>query len=167
MDQMTATARRELTRTLVVETAMLIRCPSADVFAAFVDPDITSRFWFSRGSGRLTPGARVTWEWRWYGVSSEVEVREVEKNARIVLDWDLATTPTTVEWTFSPRGDGATYVQIVNSGFHGDGDAVVASALDAAGGFAFVLAGAKAYLEHGIALNLVVDHAPDANVATS
>jgi hypothetical protein len=32
------------------------------------------------------------------------------------------------------------------------------------GGFSFVLAGSKAFLEHGVSLNLVLDHSPDARV---
>ncbi len=30
---------------------MLIRKPVAEVFEAFVNPDITSKFWFTKGSG--------------------------------------------------------------------------------------------------------------------
>jgi len=37
----------------------------------------------------------------------------------------------------------------------------VKQALDSTGGFVLVLAGAKAFLEHGIALNLVADRFPD------
>ena len=37
-----------------------------------------------------------------------------------------------------------------------------AEALDSTGGFSFLLAGLKAFLDHGIELNLVPDHAPDA-----
>jgi hypothetical protein len=37
----------------------------------------------------------------------------------------------------------------------------VAPALDSAGGFALVLAGAKVWREHGIELNLVRDRHPD------
>jgi uncharacterized protein YndB with AHSA1/START domain len=44
------------------------------MFQAFVDPAITRRFWFTRGSGRLVPGARVTWHWDMYGVSAQVNV---------------------------------------------------------------------------------------------
>jgi hypothetical protein len=47
-------------------------------------------------------------------------------------------------------------VSITNSGFS---DAQ--QALDSTEGFAFVLAGAKAFLEHGIMLNLVRDRFPD------
>jgi uncharacterized protein YndB with AHSA1/START domain len=38
---------------------MLIRRPVAEVFDAFVDPKITSKFWFTKGSGKLEPGKRV------------------------------------------------------------------------------------------------------------
>ncbi len=41
------------------------------------------------------------------------------------------------------------------------GDTVIAQALDAKGGYSFVLAGLKAWLEHGIQLNLVRNHFPE------
>ena len=148
----------------VATAQMLVRRPAAEVFEAFVDPAITSRFWFSRGSGRLEPGARVRWDWEMYGVSTDVEVKEIEPDRRILIEWDGPDHPTTVEWTFEPRGDGATFVTVHNAGFHGDADAMVAAALDSTGGFSFLLAGLKAFLEHGIELNLVADHAPDALV---
>jgi hypothetical protein len=50
---------------------------------------------------------------------------------------------------------------VINSGFHGDGDEVVDQAIGASEAFAIVLAGLKAYLEQGVVLNLVPDHAPD------
>ena len=37
---------------------MLIRRPAAEVFAAFVDPAVTTRIWFTKSSGRLEPGKR-------------------------------------------------------------------------------------------------------------
>ena len=37
----------------VVTATMLIRRPAAEVYAAFVDPAVTTRFWFSRASGPL------------------------------------------------------------------------------------------------------------------
>jgi hypothetical protein len=40
----------------------------------------------------------------------------------------------------------------------------VSEAINSTGGFSFVLAALKAYLEHGIELNLVLDHAPDSLV---
>jgi uncharacterized protein YndB with AHSA1/START domain len=38
---------------------MLIRRPVSEVFEAFVDPAITSKFWFTRSSGRLELGKEV------------------------------------------------------------------------------------------------------------
>lgn len=140
---------------------MLIRRPVADVFEAFADPAVTSRFSFSKGSGRLEPGAVVRWDWEMYGVGSDVRVKAIEPGRRILVDWDL-DDPTEVEWTFEARGADA-WVTVVNRGFHGDDP--VAQALDSAGGFALVLAGAKIWLEQGIEPGFVEDRHPDAHVA--
>jgi uncharacterized protein YndB with AHSA1/START domain len=148
----------------VAQAQMLIRRPVAQVFAAFVDPAITSRFWFSKGSGRLEAGQRVRWDWEMYGASTEVAVKEIEENRRILVEWDGPDHPTSVEWTFEPRGEDRTFVTVKNWGFSGDAEKVVAAALDSTGGFSFLLASMKAFLEHGIELRLVEDHAPDALV---
>ena len=73
--------------------------------------------------------------------------------------------PTPVAWVFTPKGPMATLVQITASGFQGAMDEQVAQAIDAMGGFTLVLAGCKAYLEHGIELGLVPDQNPDHHVA--
>lgn len=143
---------------------MLIRKPAAQVFEAFIDPALTSRFWFSKGSGRLEAGKRVRWDWEMYGASTEVDVKAVEENRRILIEWDGPERPTSVEWTFEPRGEDRTYVTVRNWGFRGDADQAVAQALDSTGGFNLLLAGLKAFLEHGIELKLVPDHAPEALV---
>ncbi len=46
----------QLTKVPASNAAMLIRRPVAEVFEAFVNPDITSKFWFTKSSGRLEPG---------------------------------------------------------------------------------------------------------------
>ena len=40
-----------LTRVPIAETGMLIRKPVAEVFEAIVNPEITTKFWFTRSSG--------------------------------------------------------------------------------------------------------------------
>lgn len=159
-DAMMGAAELRLTKPPVAETAMLIRKPVAAVFAAFVDPALTTRFWFTRSSGPLTPGARVRWDWEMYGVGTDVTVNAVEQDRRLVIEWDGYGGRTTVVWRFIAQPDGTTFVTITESGFAGDGDALARQALDAVGGFTLVLAGAKALLEHGIALNLVGDRHP-------
>jgi len=139
---------------------MLIRKPVEEVFEAFINPEVTSKFWFTKGSGRLETGKHVKWEWEMYNASAQVRVKDVEENRRIMIEWQGYGAPTTVEWVFTPYGDCATFVSVTESGFSGDGDAVVSSALGSTGGFTWVLAGLKAWLEHGIRLNLVADRYP-------
>jgi uncharacterized protein YndB with AHSA1/START domain len=143
----------------VAKAEMQIRRPPADVFEAFADPAITSHFWFTSGSGRLEPGARVTWEWAMYGFAVDVEVIAATPE-RIEVTWTAYGAPSTIEWRFTPLPDGTTFVSVANAGFAGTDAEKVKAALDSTEGFAFVLAGAKAWLEHGIALNLVRDRFP-------
>lgn len=146
---------------VVVKTQMLIRNPVSEVFEAFVDPAMTTKFWFTKGSGRLEPGTKVRWEWEMYGVSADVDVKAVEQNERILIEWDDPACP--VEWLFGAREDGTTLVSISNWGFVGSSDEITMQAIDSMGGFTSVLAGLKAWLEHGVELNLVADHHPDAH----
>lgn len=150
----------QLTHRPVMKTGMLIRRPIDEVFEAFVNPEITTRFWFTKSTGRLEPGILVHWHWEMYDVSAPVNVIAVEPPRRIVIEWPDRNGPTTVEWTFSPREDGSTFVSITNSGFTGTADELVQQVADSMQGFSFVLAGCKALLEHGIELNLVADHNP-------
>lgn len=150
-----------LTQPPVVKTQMLIRKPAEEVYRAFVDPAETTHFWFTKSSGPLVVGQAVTWSWEMYGVSTEVRVKALEPGRRIAIEWDEPACP--VEWTFTPHAEG-TFVQITNRGFQGSDDQTVAQAIDSMGGFSFVLAALKAYLEHGIELNIVADHHPDAHV---
>jgi uncharacterized protein YndB with AHSA1/START domain len=146
----------------IVRAQMLIRRPVEEVYRAFVDPSVTTRFWFTRSSGRLEAGRIVQWEWEMYGASALVKVTEMIENERIVIEWDEPPIP--VEWIFQPRSDGTTLVTITNQGFAGSDEDVVRQAIDSMGGFTMVLAGLKAQLEHGIELNLVADHHPDAHI---
>ncbi len=145
----------------IATTAMLIRKPVAEVFEAFVNPAITSHFWFTHGSARLQAGKQVSWDWEMYNHSEQITVKALEENKCILIEWDSYGTLTPVEWVFTAPSDDTTFVTITNSGFGGDGDAVVKQCLDTIEGFALVLAGAKAWLEHGIQLNLVADRFPE------
>ncbi|ATB45105.1 SRPBCC family protein [Corallococcus macrosporus] len=155
------TSTQDATGAPVAKATMMIRRPAADVFAAFVDPAITTKFWFSRGSEPLRPGGTAQWFWDWYGVSTTVRVLDFEPGARLRMEWGDAARKTVVEWTFTALSPERTYVRVVESGFQGDDKAVVASALDSTGGFNLTLAGAKAWLEHGVQLGLVPDHVPE------
>lgn len=137
---------------------MLIRRSVPEVFEAFIDPAITARFWFSHGSGRLEPGARVRWTWAMYGVGTDVLVKAIEPGRRILIDWNTADDPTEVEWRFEAQGEAA-FVTVENRGFEDSPDGV-AKALDSTGGFNLVMAAAKFWLEHGIDPRIIEDAHP-------
>lgn len=150
---------------LVATNALLIRRPVTEVFEAFVDPAITARFWFSQGSGRLAPGARVSWTWGMYGFTSPVAVTAFEPDGRLAVDWGEGDGMTHVEWAFEARRADETFVSVSHSGFSGpDDDTRIAAALEGMNGFTLVLAGAKIWLEHGVEPRFVVDRMPDARL---
>ena len=98
----------------VAKTGMLIRRPVAEVFEAFINPGITTKFWFTKGSHRLELGKQVEWEWEMYGASTRVVVKAIEPGRRLVIEWDGYSGRTTVEWKFAPKSDG-TFVSITES----------------------------------------------------
>jgi uncharacterized protein YndB with AHSA1/START domain len=152
-----------LTRPPSMEVGMLIRRPPPDVFQAIVDPAITTKFWYTKSSGKMTPGAELNWQWEMYSVSSNVAVLEVEENRLVRFEWSgySPDQPTTVEFRFRLFDDEATYVQITEVGFSGDGDRLVECATDSTAGFAFLLSSLKAFLEHDVILSVTLDAHPE------
>ena len=142
-------------------TAMLIRKPVAEVFNAFINPEITTKFWFTKSTGKLEEGKQVEWFWEMYNINVTVNVKTIETNKRIVIEWGNYQNMSTVEWTFRTIAGKGTYVNIVNSGFQGNTAELIAQVSDSTKGFTFVLAGLKAWLEHNIQLNLVADAFPN------
>ncbi len=141
-----------------IETQMLIRKPVNEVFMAFIDPQITTNFWFTKSSGKLEVGKNVKWEWEMYNVSANVEVKEIKQNELISIEWGEPIT--TVDFEFTKVSDNSTYVVIKNYGFNLSGEALIAAVRDNTGGFTTVLDGLKAYMEHGLKLNLIGDKFP-------
>ena len=147
---------------LIAKTEMLFRKPVTEVFEAFINPSITSKFWFTRSSGMLQAGKQICWQWEKSDHSVQVDVLALEENKRILIEWGMSGVTSRVEWLFTPRPDNTTLVSIINTGFSGDSMEAVKHAVRSTEGFALVLAGAKAYLEHNINLNLMMDRFPEA-----
>ncbi len=141
-----------------VEAQMLIRKPAATVFEAFIDPAVTRHFWFTKSSGKLETGKTVTWEWEMYNVSTKVVVKEIIPDTKIAIQWSDPVTA--VDFNFQSLQDGSTYVVVREYDFKQTGDELLAIIRDSTGGFTTVLDGLKAYLEHGIDLNLIGDKFP-------
>ncbi|MCF0049097.1 SRPBCC family protein [Dyadobacter sp. LJ53] len=141
-----------------VTAQMLIRQPAHTVFEAFIDPEITRHFWFTKGSGMLKKDQHITWEWDMYGVSIAVFVEEIIADRFIQIQWDEPSTM--VQFEFREIAGLGTYVEITNTGFQQQNAELWEAINNNTGGFTTVLDGAKAYLEHGIELNLIADKFP-------
>ena len=144
--------------TPIVQAQMLIRKPVALVFQAFINPEITTNFWYTKSSGPLKIGKTITWEWEMYGVSTNVLVNEIIQNHKISTEWGNPVT--TVDYEFISVSEDTTYVTIKNYGFKETGDNLIQIVQDSSGGFTTVLDGLKAFLEHNINLNLIADKFP-------
>ena len=142
----------------MVECQMMVRKPISEVFEAFVNPSLTTKFWFTKSSGILEKDKVITWEWEMYGASTNIKVVEFIRNEKITIEWDSPTT--TVDFEFSELSRETTYVVIKNYGFHQKGNDLIEAIKNNTSGFTTVLDGLKAYLEFGIELNLVRDKFP-------
>lgn len=141
-----------------VECQMMIRKPVSEVFQAFIDPRITTKFWFTKSSGQLEEGKTIKWEWEIYGVSDDIKVKQIIPNQKISIEWDDPAT--TVDFELTALTEDTTYVVIKNYGFSQTGNNLIEAIKNNTGGFTTVLDGLKAYLEFGIELNLVRDKFP-------
>ncbi|ASF07072.1 MULTISPECIES: SRPBCC family protein [Nocardia] len=145
-----------------VDLGMLIRRPPHDVFEALADPSITSKFWYTKSSGRMAEGAELTWEWEMYGVARTIRVQKFDTDSKIQFTWDNYNPeePTTVEFTLIPYENDTTYLHITETGYGGDLQAQVDGVRDSTAGFAYLIAALKAALEHDVTLRLVQDENP-------
>lgn len=144
--------------------------PVHEVFEAVADPRQLSSYFTTGGAkGRLEEGATVTWDFADYPGAFPVRVIEVVPNERIVLRWEaadgdqmdaagqIAVTDagyeTTVTMTFRPvDGDpGRTLVEIAEEGWRETEGGLKASYGNCMG-WSHMLAGLKAWMEHGINL---------------
>ncbi len=146
-----------MSSTIYVEAQMLIRKPVEDVFEAFINPEVTTNFWFTKSTGKLEEGKTVTWEWEMYDVKNVVNVHHIIPNQLIRTEWGDPSTNVDYEFKTMEKG---TLVVIKSYGFSQTGEDLLKVINDNTGGFTTVLDGCKAYLEHGINLGLIEDKFP-------
>jgi uncharacterized protein YndB with AHSA1/START domain len=140
------------------DAQMLIRKPVSEVFQAFVDPTITTKFWFTKSTGRLVEGATVVWEWEMYNVRDEVRVDKLVRDQVIKITW--GDPKSKVDFDFQKAGPDKTFVKITCYDFTQTDGELIDIIKDYTGGFTVVLDGLKAYLEHDVILNLIEDKFP-------
>ena len=135
------------------EVQLKIRKPVAEVFEAVVDPGRLTGYFTRTASGRLAPGATVMWSFPEFEGEFPVKVREVVASERIVLEWEAEEGgyDTRIEMAFKPLDDGATMVQIRESGWRETPKGVESSYRNC-GGWMHMACCLKAYLEYGINL---------------
>jgi uncharacterized protein YndB with AHSA1/START domain len=136
------------------ECSMLIRRPVAEVFRAFVDPTMITRFWLESTTGPLAEGARVTWRFMVPGAEDTVTVTAFDEPRRIAFDWSDGIS---VDMAFEPFDASSTKVVVKAVGFQGE--SAEEATVGTTEGFAIVLCDLKTLLETGRSADLVRDKA--------
>lgn len=150
-----------------VHAQMLFRVPVNQVFEAMTNPEITTKFWFTKSSGHIKAHTTLEWEWGWFGVKDTVYIQDVTSNEYISLQWKLGDLTTNVEMFFEEQSHNGTLLRIIEKNFwkgEPSQDSRLNEKIDLMlgqnGGWYLVLSNMKAWLEFGIQLNLIADHNP-------
>lgn len=142
---------------LKFEISGRINRPVEEVFDAVADPDRLSNYFTTGGAkGRIETGAVVSWDFHDFPGAFPVHIVEVEKNRRIVLQWDAGEHngqpyKTTVTMRFEALEDGRTLVSIAEEGWP-ETEAGKKLSYGNCMGWTQMLCAAKAWVEHGINL---------------
>jgi len=88
---------------ITVKVEMLIPRPIEEAFEAFINPAITTRFWFTKSSGKFEAGKQIHWTWEMFNIGTTVDVKVIEPNKCIVIEWGAANARNQVEWLFTVR----------------------------------------------------------------
>lgn len=148
--------------TLSARARIRIHSAPADSFAAFADAAKMRQFWFHRLDDGLKEGESSKWSLGSgpNAYSFEVQVKEICEPEKILIEWQGENGRITqVVWSFEETDDGDTILTIEEFGFSGSSDEITKQVIDSTCGFNQVIVAAKAFIEHGIALNVVADHA--------
>ena len=140
---------------LVARAKMLIRRPAMEVFNAFVQPDLITKFWLKGTTGPLGQGAQVEWQFMVPGATERVHVTAFDEPHHIAFAWSEGGLG--VDMKFFEEQKGITVVSVEVRGFESEGgtDQVV----NATEGFSIVLCDLKVLLESGHSASLVKDKA--------
>jgi len=140
---------------LIAKAKMLIRRPPTDVFNAFVQPELITKFWLEGTTGPLGPAAQVQWRFMVPGATECVRVTTFNEPHRIAFTW--ADGGLDVDMKFSGEREGVTTISVEVRGFKSDDGAD--QVVNATEGFSIVLCDLKVLLETGRSASLVKDKA--------
>ncbi len=107
------------------------------MFNAFIDPDITTKFWFTKSTGKLEEGKTVEWTWEMYDLTDSICVKKIELNKYIEFDRRPKDEKarTIVELKFEKIDEHSTFVSVENYEFLGSKEEVWSGVCDSTGGF--------------------------------
>lgn len=120
-----------------------------------------SQYWFTRHDSGLREGETF----RWFlgddaeAISFDVYVKELLFPHKMVIEWPGDNGRLRqVTWLFEELDGGGTSLSIEETGFTGSDGQIVEGVLDSTRGFNQVIIAAKAFVEHGVRVNVVADH---------
>lgn len=139
----------------------IIRARPEKVFQAFVNPNMMKQFWFHRKDTGLEVNESVTF---YLGDAEDAfgftaHVLDLKPPSLIHIKWGDENGWTEVRWSLEETDTGDTILTIEESGFSGTNEELVNKVIDSTKGFNQVIIAAKALIEHGVAINVVSDHA--------
>lgn len=131
-----------------------IKKPVEEVFDAVYNPKKLSGYFTTGGaSGPLDEGKSVTWDFADFPGAFPVQVKQMIKNKKIVLEWaSNEGSNTQVEMTFEPLDKESTLVKISESGWKQENQKSLDESYSHCQGWTQMLGCLKTYVEHGINL---------------
>ncbi|HEX5739854.1 MAG TPA: SRPBCC domain-containing protein [Hydrogenophaga sp.] len=141
---------------LVARAKMLIQRPAAEVFNAFFQPELITKFWLKSSTGPLNSGAEVDWEFLVPGATERVSVTASENPTHLAFVWSEGKL--NVDIRMSEAQKDSSVVSIEVRGFE-EGEHSLAEVVNATEGFSIVLCDLKTLLEMGRSAGLVKDKA--------
>jgi uncharacterized protein YndB with AHSA1/START domain len=149
----------EINKNLEFPVKAKILKPVEEVFDAVYNPEKMAGYFITGGgSGPLEAGAKVMWEFADFPGAFPVFVKEMQKNAKLVFEWEAndgtgkgAGYNTTVTFTFKAVAAAVTQVEILETGWRGDAN-TLKTAVGNSQGWMQMICCLKAFCEYGINL---------------
>lgn len=138
-------------KNLEIKVAIQIQKSPNEVFEAIVDPAKMSKYFISKGSGRIEEGKVIVWKFPEFEMEFPVRGGRIEKNSYVSFFWDVDGRELLVEITLAAMPDNSTVVTITEKGMPPD-EKGIKWLQGNSEGWANFLACLKAYLEYGINL---------------
>src|SRR5207237_8596160 len=129
----------------VARAKTLIRRPAMEVFNAFVQPDLITKFWLKGTTGPLGQGAQVEWQFMVPGATERVRVTAFDEPRHIAFSWSESGLGVDMKFFGEQKGIAVVSVEVRGFGSEGGTDQVV----NATEGFSIVLCDVKVLSELG------------------